>query len=218
MITSFRAAELCAALYGRVTDNPVKFSQIDYGDDDGVCWAVAREGLDDVVVLRGSVTPEDWIADVMAVPYVSRRLGPVHHGFYLGLDNVWEDLQIVLRKGSPTILVGHSLGAARAALLAGFMVTDNRIPTARIVFGEPKPAFQQLADLTKDVPTQSFRCGDGINHDVVTSLPFNIPRLGLLYVHQTTLIDVVTQADPNDQSGMFTFHHIELYMKATKGV
>lgn len=216
MITDHRATELCAALYGRITDTPVKFSLIDYGDDDGVCWAVAQEGEDDVVVLRGSVTPEDWLKDVMALPYASRRLGPVHHGFYLGLDNVWNDLQPVLRRNAPTILVGHSLGAARAALLAGFMVTDNRSPVARIVFGEPKPAFQRLADITKDIPTRSYRCGNGQEHDAITDLPFTLPRLGLLYVRQSILIDVPGEAMPNDPFDMFTFHHIELYMKATK--
>ncbi len=213
MITNLRAAEICAALYGVLPTATVVFSYVDDGEDDGVVWAVAHEGDTDVVAFRGSVTPGDWLRDTFATPYADRDLGPVHHGFYLGLRNVWADMQPLLR-GGPVVLTGHSLGAARAAIMSGIMVSFGRPPAARIVFGEPKPGFQQLADVCKIVPTKSFRNGCGINHDVVTDLPLTVPVFGLHYVRQGLVTPVDVDPDPDDQSGVFTYHHIHLYLKA----
>jgi len=212
MISDIRAAEICSAIYGNATPTPVSFAHYDNGDDDGVVWAVAKEGDVDVVVFRGSVSPGDWIRDGMAKPYYDRDLGAVHHGFYLGVRNVWGDMQPFLR-GGPVFLTGHSLGAARAAIMAGVMVLSGRAPVGRTVFGEPKPGFQQLADLCQAVPTKSFRNGIGDNHDIVTDLPLAIPAFGLRYVRQGSVIPVDVEPDPNDDSGIFCFHHCSLYLK-----
>lgn len=218
MITDKRAAELCAGLYGTPTAVPVAFSQIDPGTDDGICWAISREDDVDVIVMRGSMTPEDWLRDSMAAPYMSRRMGPVHHGFYLGLDNAWRDMKLVLRPGSLVAVVGHSLGAARAALLTGIMLDDGYPPAARIVFGEPKPGFAQLADFIKPVPARSYRNGAGENHDIVTDLPFTIPALRLNYVHPAPLTYLECKPDPSDQSGMFVYHHMDLYLAGVSAI
>ena len=211
MITDRRAAELCAALYQLPLSGPGPFDVVDNGDDGGVCRALAREGDTDVIVLRGSVTGLDWLRDVFALPYTSRRMGPVHHGFYLGMQNVWDDMKILLRPDAPVVITGHSLGAARAAILTGMMVEAGRPPAARIVFGEPKPGYAQLADFIKSVPARSYRAGDGAaNHDIVTDQALPIP--GLHYVHPTPLTLLQCIPDPNDQSGPFVFHHMNLYL------
>jgi hypothetical protein len=58
----------------------------------------------------------------------------------------------------------NSLGACRAAILAALMVLDGHAPPARVVFGKPKPSFQQLADSVKAVPTQrSYRNSDTVH-------------------------------------------------------
>lgn len=215
MITDYRAAQLCAALYDLPSPASVIFSHVDPGLDDGIFWAIAREGDTDVIVLRGSVTPGDWFRDSMAKPsYLSRRLGPVHTGFYLGMDNAWADMSMLLRHDAPVAVVGHSLGAGRAAILTGIMIDAGRPPAARISFGEPKPGFAQLASFVAEVPAKNYRNTGTSGHDVVTDLPFTIPEFGLNYVHSAPLIDVSGPPDPTDTSGLFVFHHMPLYVKA----
>lgn len=215
MISDRRAAELNCAIYGRpaVDAAPIDFWHVDDGDDDGVYWALAREGDVDVVVLRGSVTIQDWLRDVMAVPspYSSRRMGPVHPGFYLGLTNAWNDMQPILRPGAPIAITGHSLGAGRAFILAAIMVDEGIVAPASIVtFGSPKPGFAPLGELLSNIPARSYRN----KHDAVTTLPFAFPPLD--YVHPVVPIDVVESPLPGDSWGMFAFHHMELYLAALK--
>ncbi len=213
MISDLGTAELCLASYVASESDTQGFDHFDAGRDDGVCWAIKHFDDCDVIVLRGSVTGQDWVKDVFAVPYIGHRrnLGKVHHGFYVGLDNAWDDMAQKLRPHLPIVLTGHSLGAARAALLAGIMLDEGLMPFARVVFGEPKAGFQQLADFLKPVSTRSYRCGDGINHDPIPALPATVPPW--LYVHQTPLIDITAHADPADY-GPFVFHHMPLYAAA----
>lgn len=214
MISDLRAAEFCAALYGMPTARPVEFDKIDDGDGDGVVWAIAREDDVDTVVLRGSVTPEDWLRDSFATPYRDPTLGPVHHGFYLGMRNVWSDVVGLLRPDARLVVTGHSLGAARAAILAGVALGNGTPVAARIVFGEPKPGFRPLADFCRCVPTRSYRNGVGVNHDLVTDLPLTIPRFGLHYERQVAVTVVDQEPDPGDLSGLFVYHHFHLYLAA----
>src|SRR5690242_1459789 len=95
---------LCAEIYQPTA--PGAFGYYDAGTDDGICWAIKRlEGFD-VVVLRGSVTLQDWLRDVQALA-VSSRIGQVHSGFYAGMEHMWADLKPMLEQ--PAIVTGHSL-------------------------------------------------------------------------------------------------------------
>ena len=210
MISNRRAAELCSDLYSAPTAFPV----FDAGADDGICWAISREDDTDVIVLRGSVTFQDWVRDLLAFanPYASRRLGPVHAGFYLGLDNAWTDMKPFLRHDAPLAITGHSLGAARASLLTGIALQDGYNPAARIVFGEPKPGFAQLAAYIAPVPAWSYRNGNGVHHDIVTDVPFTLPPAD--YVHPTKLLSVCAEPPERDQFGVFAWHSMSLYLKA----
>lgn len=216
MISDARAAGLCCALYEPSPVNP--FAVIDDGADDGICWALAREGDCDVIVLRGSVTLRDWLRDVLALtlPYTSRRMGPVHPGFYLGLDNCWSDIAKVLRPDAPVVVTGHSLGAGRAAILTALMIDAGRAPAARIVFGEPKPGFAQLATYISTVPGRSYRNGDDRHHDLVTEMPFSFPPED--YEHASPLIKVCAPPPPDHSWGIFAYHHIELYLAAVSAI
>lgn len=216
MISDLRAAELCAASYLANATSPKPFVIFDEGKDDGICWGIVQEDDCDVIVLRGSYTNEDWLRDAMARPYMSRRMGPVHHGFYLGMDNAWTDMKKHLRMDAKYVITGHSLGAARAALLTGIMLDDAWPIEARIVFGEPKPGFSTLAEFIRGIPARSYRNGISDAHDLVTDLPFTIAALGLDYVHPVPLTLVSAPPPVDDVTGLFAWHHSSLYVEALK--
>ena len=134
---------LCAEIY-RPSAIAGSFDHYDAGMDDGICWALKRLDGFDVVIFRGSVTLWDWLRDFRALATPS-RIGHVHNGFHAGMEHMWADLKPLLSQ--PTIVAGHSLGAARADVLAALMTVDGVPPVARVVFGEPKPGLLDFARL-----------------------------------------------------------------------
>ncbi len=210
-------AQLCRGLYAYPGDLPVSWDHLDYGDGDGVCWAVKVLGDTDVLVFRGSVTLQDWLRDLgaWATPWGHDLLGPVHPGFFLGMEQVYAEVLTFLVPGRDVVVAGHSLGAARATLLTGMMCARGRAPAARVVFGEPKPGFARLQDLLLPVPARSYRNGDAVAHDVVTDVPFSFPPED--YVHPTALSLVCEPPSEDDgQYGMFAWHGIRLYEAALR--
>jgi hypothetical protein len=115
------------------------------------------------------------------------------------------------------VVAGHSLGAARAAVLCGLMRADGCKALARVVFGEPLPGMTQLAGLIADIPGRSYCNGDAHHHDVVTDVPFRIPLLN--WVRASPLIHVTAEPDQPavDLLGeLFAYHHCPLYRQAMK--
>jgi Lipase (class 3) len=205
---------LCADIY-RPTAIAGTFDHYDAGMDDGICWALKRlEGFD-VVIFRGSVTLRDWWRDFCALATPS-RIGHVHTGFHAGMEHMWTDLKPMLSQ--PTIVTGHSLGAARADVLAALMTVDGVPPVARVVFGEPKPGLLDFARLIAGITGRSYRNGDSKNHDLITDLPFSFPPDE--YVHPTPIVPVSAEpsGDLFGKLGMFAYHHIELYEVALNRV
>jgi hypothetical protein len=211
MITPALAVSLCSLIYKEVAAVDGVWDHFDLGLDDGVCWGLKKIAGYDVVVFRGSISAHDWFEDARAIP-METRLGSVHRGFFAGMDHVWSEIKGISTQ--PVVLTGHSLGAARAAILCGLMVADKAPPASRIVFGEPKPGLLDFALKIKDVPAWSFRNGDALHHDLVTDLPLTPPPFQ--FVHPTPII-VITCA-PSDglfaQLGVFAWHHIALYQTA----
>jgi hypothetical protein len=207
-------AALCSAIYARPDVSPVVWDHFDAGADDGVCWGLKRIGAVAVIVHRGSVVLEDWLRDLDAVS-VDTSIGTVHAGFFAGMQKMWSEVKELLVDGEAAVVAGHSLGAARADDLAGLMVRDGRPPIARVVFGEPKPGFLDLARLIEKVPGRSYRNGDQKHHDLVTDVPFSFPPLQ--YVHPTPIIPVTARPPANSFAslGVFAWHHIDLYVQAT---
>lgn len=203
-------AGLCAGVYGK--GSPVAWDHFDAGEDDGVCWALKRLPGYDVIVLRGSVDLQDWLADFNAVP-ITTRIGTVHAGFFAGMERAWRDIRALLNQ--PAIITGHSLGAARASILTGLMVQDGISAAARVVFGEPKPGFVDLAILILGIVGRSYRNGDGTHHDLVTDVPFSFPQLD--FTRSSPLISVCA-LPASDDRGPFRFHHIELYQAALAAI
>jgi hypothetical protein len=202
-------AALCSAVYDGPT--AIAWDHYDLGTDDGCCWAIKRLPGYDVVVLRGSITFQDWVRDFRARPILT-RIGHVHDGFHAGLEHAWADIRNLLQQ--PAIVTGHSLGAGRAAILTGFMVKDGVPPVARVVFGEPKPGFADLAQLISAVPGRSYRNGDNVHHDLITDLPFSFPPLE--FTHPTPIIPACSPPPANDSYGAFSWHHMPLYVAAVQ--
>lgn len=206
-------AALCAAIY--LPSAIVDFDHFDAGEDDGICWAVKKLPGFDVVVLRGSVTTQDWIRDFRAMARLT-RVGHVHDGFYAGMEHMWADLRPLLF--NPCIVTGHSLGAARAAVLCALMAVDGIPPVTRVVFGEPKPGLIDLAKIISGIPGRSYRNGDDVHHDLVTDVPFSFPPLQ--YVHPTPIVPVCMRPEGSTfaQLGVFAWHHIQLYSAALAAI
>jgi hypothetical protein len=210
-VTDLQIAQLVDAIYAHPGDNPGWDHLDDGSDGDGVYWATKRLGPMTVVVFRGSVTAEDFARDAAAPYWIDRDLGPVHLGFLQGMKDVWEELQPIL--ALPWIAAGHSLGAARALILAGLASRVEMAPASVVVFGEPRPGFQRLADILKAVPIRSYRNMDADGHDLVTDVPYHLPPVWP-YVHPRALIDVSEHpSDPSDH-GPFRYHHMGLYLAA----
>lgn len=207
--TDAEIAALCAAIY--MPTALIDFDHFDTGEDDGICWAIKNLPGFDVVVFRGSVTRLDWDRDSRALGQRT-RVGQVHSGFWAGMEHVWSDLRPLMMQ--PAIITGHSLGAARAAVLTALMIADKVPPVSRVVFGEPKPGMLDFARIVETVPGRCYRNGDDLHHDLVTDLPLSFPPLQ--YVHPTPIIPVC--APPVgalfERLGIFAWHHMPLYAAA----
>lgn len=217
MIADAQLAALCVASYLEPSQSGVAWDHFDTGESgDQVRWGVKRVGADVALILPGSRTFMDWLRDFMtfADPFHHDDVGPVHPGFLSGMRTLERELAQLVGKTEPLYITGHSLGAGRAGILSGLLVLDGWKPAARVVFGEPKPGFVQLADIIKDVPGRSYRNGDARHHDQVTDVPFSFPPEQ--YVHPTPIIPVCARPDGGlfAEFGVFAWHHMPLYQAA----
>jgi Lipase (class 3) len=119
-ITDKDVADLCVGIYKYPGFPAVTWDRFDDGkDSDQICWGVKVVDGCDVLVFRGSTTFEDWRRDfdAWADPFGHAKIGPVHPGFLLGLDQVLAEYR---HGASGKLLVaGHSLGAGRASIFCG---------------------------------------------------------------------------------------------------
>jgi Lipase (class 3) len=191
-----------------------KFDYLSPGSGDrGVVYGIKRCPDFTVVCFRGSANFLDWIKDFWAAadPFDHGKLGPVHPGFYIGMQTAWS--QIAAATTGPYIMCGHSLGAAHATLCAALAELAGRKVLERVVWGEPMSGFQPLADLLADIPSTSYRNIVGKHYDRVTSVPFEL--LVERYVRAGHLTDVTAAPPSNDAWGPLAYHHMGLYLSAT---
>jgi hypothetical protein len=137
-------------------------------DFDGTRLTLRRVGGAHVIVFRGTCNAEDWLHDAEAFPVWDPRVGFVHGGFMRGMSDA---LAVVSALETSCLYVtGHSLGGARARILAGLLAVAGR-PVARCaVFGSPRPAFANLARVLQKTatPLASYRN----RNDPVPLVPF----------------------------------------------
>lgn len=167
-----------------------------------------RVGDTDVLVLRGSLTAEDWLRDACAVPEWHQQLGFCHSGFLDGMDHVFEEVRALV--GQRVAITGHSLGGARSRILAG-LFAYNKIPVDNLtVFGSPKPAFINLARIIQKsgMAHSSYRFG----RDIVPDVPLSIEPF-LNFTHTESYATLDGHSDPDDFSPLRD-HGIANYIAA----
>lgn len=237
-------ANLVIGLYGYEGYAPITFDHIEQPEaDDGICWALKRVGDIDVIVLRGSVTPQDWFRDLDALadpipahahiianflhyigfafgslPTHHAFLGPVHPGFLAGMEAAYAAIKPLL--GPNVVITGHSLGAARSAILAGLMVHDGHVPLTCVTFGQPRPGFPQLAELISGVPQRSYQNGstDRLLVDMITEVPISIWPENYVHPHPLTPVSEEPCALWVEERGIFAWHAMALYLQAVEHI
>lgn len=170
----------------------------DYIDDAGVWWGVVGDPEQETICFRGSVTAEDWWRDAHAELVLLQGSALVHSGFVKGLRDISERIKGCTSQNR--IITGHSLGAARAAIMAAM------IGAARVVlFGCPRPGNQGLADALKDIPITSYKN----RLDPVTDVP--VPLLNFPYTHARPFTAVDGMVDYS-LGWPWNDHHIANYV------
>lgn len=190
-------ADLLFALYEYPDSPPINWFYRDKGDADGFPWA-ARLNEDGAMdcVFAGTETVDQGFRDVDAFPiYVDLLHDWVHAGFWKGVPETVT--QIALLKPSRVRLMGHSLGAAHARLVAKTLAALNTVYCfAPVLFGEPSSAFEPS-------PARSY----AVKHDFI---PLISP-----YPQASELIWL--DAEPYGADPM-AYHHVQTYCNAMKNI
>jgi predicted lipase len=116
-----------------------------------------------VLVFRGSIDFQDWLANLNAFPTAWPAGGSVHRGFKAALEEVWGEVEAYLATLTvPVFYTGHSLGAALATLAAA-----KRPPQALYTFGAPLVGDANFASNFNKI--KFYRIVN--NSDLVTTVP-----------------------------------------------
>ena len=116
----------------------------------------------------------DILADMRALPWWDNRLGWCHAGFLKTTRALWEETTIsdtLLKLEMPLYLTGHSLGGARATILAAMLAAMGRPPAGLITFGSPRVGFTRLGRVLNCVSVQRYVNGN----DIVPTVPPLLP-------------------------------------------
>ncbi|MGP0564499.1 MULTISPECIES: lipase family protein [unclassified Nitrospina] len=135
-----------------------------------------------LLVFRGTEVSEeaDILTDIDLIHSSHRKKGKIHKGFGKALNQVWEEVDIHLKKyrnGCPLWIGGHSLGGALAVLAAHWFGGVQGVYT----FGCPRVGNRTFRDAYA-IPTYRFVN----NNDVIARVP---PPTGYRHVGQLKYID-----------------------------
>lgn len=199
MISPIVLAQACADAYA---DAPAGFDHL--WEFSGTHAAHRKIEGADLIVFRGSKDAEDWMRDAEAVPIWDSRLGFVHGGFMAGMYDVLA--AVTLATSNRLVVTGHSLGGARARILAALVAYSGSPVLQCTVFGSPRPGFANLSRILQKskTPLSSYRNRE----DPVPLVPF----MGGLYVHPDQWIALDAHAAPGDLEPLRD-HHIALYQE-----
>ena len=91
----------------------------------GVAWGIKSDNGRVFAVFRGSDDIPDWLHDLTGFdPAVMGNpvFGPMWDGFVEGMAETWTAIKPLIAGASELVITGHSLGAARADVAAGYAV------------------------------------------------------------------------------------------------
>ncbi|SFJ51550.1 triacylglycerol lipase [Paenibacillus sp. UNC496MF] len=151
-----------------------------------------------IVAFRGTISPTDWITDMIAQQVAFKPAGKgclAHRGFndvYMSARDALFRLLSDTTPGKPVFVTGHSLGGALGTL-AALDIALNRKPANLVVytFGSPRvgdPAFARSYNAAVPV---SFRIEN--EFDVVPHLPplvYTSPKTDKTYYYMHVKEDV----------------------------
>lgn len=193
--------------------------------DNIVLGGIKNVGDDQVLIFPGTRTLDEWRMNFQALPESTDHpvFGPVHRGFFTGLEPFVTMAQTHLNPNKTIYVVGHSRGAAEAPLAAALLRMAGLLVTRIVMFAPPKTGEAKFVAFMAPVDKVLYRNSGPDGHDYVTDVPAYIPGLAP-YVHLAGLTDVRGEPDPLDAWGLFRFHHIQYYLQglsslyALKGV
>lgn len=200
MISDLECAQAAADSY---TPAPTWFK---LSEAQGIYVALRQVAGGTIVCFRGSVTAQDWLRDFEALPAEHPVLGWCEEGFLTGMDDVGAWVATNLPEGSVAV-TGHSLGAARAMILAGLLTSAGHVLERLVTFGTPKPGFGKLSRilLAGAFPITCYKNGP----DPVADVPLTLP--GAPYCKP--VVDTPLNVAPANAHDPFEFHHMPLYLQ-----
>lgn len=178
----------------------------------GVWYATRKNSAGErILAFRGSKTIEDWARDLDGWPTRDPQVGWCAEGFHDGMRDVlaaWSKLFALDR----CWITGHSLGAARAAIMAGLLAKRAIIsPRGLVVFGCPRPGFGKLKRICQGLRVCRVYSN---KDDPVPDLPEPLWKI-LPYRHPAKPIMLQAGRTPGDD-GPFSAHHIARYQLGLK--
>lgn len=206
-------AALCAAIYA---GDPAGLWDMQYHTW-GVDWA--HKALPDFSLFgfEGTHDPRDGYRDVLfKMVQGAGGIGGVEYGFYQGMEDVIPLMMNMAPMSKPIILIGHSLGAARAHIAANILIRMGYPASSitRVVWGSPKPGDAIFAARLKNSPCRSYRnYRDVLDQDMVCLLPEPLPGMG--FQHPGDYVIINEAPDILDPWLILARHHFELYQKGT---
>lgn len=129
------------------------------------------------VVVRGTeFSPCGWmdiVRDIRILPWYDSRAGWGRAGFLKGAQKVLAHAglrNLMLIKGMPVCLAGHSLGGAIACIVAAILLGEGKSPDELQLetFGCPRPGFDGLVEKLDKIERQKHWVNEG---DLVTTVP-----------------------------------------------
>ena len=202
-ISNFELAKFSAQIY----DDAARSGWDHYLERDNVHVGVVKVQDVHVVAFRGTQEAVDWLRNLDARPEWHDTLGFVHAGFSDGMDDVAAELNCLL--GDRVALTGHSLGGARARILAALRIAAGQPVDTLTVFGSPKPGFINVSRIIQKsgMGHISFRN----RNDPVPLLPAILP----LWKHPESWISLDARPAVNDFDPLRD-HSMDLYLQGVK--
>lgn len=186
-MTPYQAVQFAAAIYDPI--KPGVFSQIIRLGDWIVGVATENGGM--IVAIAGSQRLEDFLVDGDFLPTDAGPLGKVHAGFYRGAQEVFAILRTMLL--GKVSITGHSLGASRAAILAGLCIDAGIAVSGLFMFEPAKPAYAALGIIIR-CHVERIVCTCNAR-DFVPDLP---PSFPFPYLHIVPPVDLHSASESDD--------------------